>query len=211
MKAVLLCFVVFGLAAFCSPVSAQTVVNITATDSIAAETWPGQAPNPGNIRITRSGSTSGPLVVWVKVSGSAIRNSDYTFGIPVGAFVTIPPASAQLDIPINVLDDALTEPSETVRVELDDETSSGVPVPYTIGRDSRAEVSIADNDDPGLPPRVVVSVTPLLNAAEGTNGAPVAGAFRITPMRWAGTLCRALTIRIWRAVSPFRLGQNFGT
>jgi hypothetical protein len=30
---------------------AQTVVSITATDSAAAETWPGQAPNSANIRI----------------------------------------------------------------------------------------------------------------------------------------------------------------
>src|SRR5258705_9662533 len=134
MKSVLSCLVAFGLAVFGSTVGAQTVVNITASDSTAAETWPGQAPNPGNIRITRSGaSTSGSLVVWLKVSGSAIRNSDYSFGIPIGAFITIPPMSAQLDIPIDVLDDTLTEPVETVRVELDEETSSGAPVPYTIG------------------------------------------------------------------------------
>src|SRR4051812_5909405 len=110
MKTVLLCFVAFGLAACVPTARAQTIVNISATDSMAAETWPGQEPNPGNIRITRTGSTTEALTVWVKVSGTAIRNLDYSFGTAVGAFVTIPAMSAQLDIPVNVLDDALTEP-----------------------------------------------------------------------------------------------------
>src|SRR5436190_9294217 len=180
MKTILLCFVAFGLAVFGSAARAQTIVNITATDSAAAETWPGQLPNPGNVRITRTGSTESPLVVWIKVSGTAIRNLDYTFRIPVGAFVTIPAMSAQLDIPIDVLDDELTEIVETVRIELADKASNDVPVPYTIGDHRRAEVSIADNDDPNLTPRVVVSIAGLRDAAEGTDAAPVAGAFRIT-------------------------------
>src|SRR4051794_30699067 len=152
MKTIFSSFLAFGLAASAFMARAQTVVSIAATDAAAAETWPGQAPNPGNVRITRTGSATTPLTVWVKVSGTAIRNIDYSFGIPVGPFVTIPAGSAQLDIPINVLDDALTETAETVRVELDDQTSSGSPVPYTIGDHKRAEVSIADNDDPNLPP-----------------------------------------------------------
>src|SRR4051812_10886836 len=180
MKTLLLCFVLFGLAASASSARAQTIVNIIATDFTAAETWPGQEANPANIRITRTGSTANALAVWVKISGTATRNSDYAFGITVGAFVTIPPMSAQLDIPIHVLDDALTEPVENVRIDLDDETSSGLPVPYTIGDHKRAEVSIADSDDPNLPPRVVVSIAALHDAVEGTNGAPVPGAFRIT-------------------------------
>src|SRR3954471_19571711 len=122
MKTLWLCFVAFGLAASASSVRAQTVVNITATDSAAAETWPGQEPSPANIRITRSGSTANALAVWVKVSGTATRNSDYAFGITVGAFVTIPAMSAQLDIPIYILDDSLTEPVETIRIDLDDQT-----------------------------------------------------------------------------------------
>jgi hypothetical protein len=178
MKNIILFFVAFGLAA--STAHAQTVVNITATDSAAAETWPGQATDSANVRITRTGSTTSALAVWVKVSGSAVRNSDYSFGITVGAFVTIPAMRAEVDLPIYVLDDALTEGVETVRIDLDDNTSSGAPVPYTIGDDDRAEVSIADNDDPNLPPRVVVSVGALRDAAEGANGARVAGAFQIT-------------------------------
>ena len=180
MKAVLFFFVALGLAGFDPAAGAQTIVNIVATDSAAAETWPGQPPDPGNIRMTRSGSTANSLVVWVKVSGTAIRNLDYTFGTPIGAFVTIPAQSAQLDIPIDVLDDGLTETVETVRVEIQDKTPNDGPVPYTIGDHNRAEVSIADNDDPNLPPRVVVSIATVRDAAEGANGAPVTGAFRIT-------------------------------
>src|SRR4051812_30362821 len=179
-KTILLCSVAFGLAAAGPGAHAQTVVSIIATDAAAAETWPGQAPNPGNVRVARTGSAASALTVWVKVSGSATRDVDYSFGIPLGAFVTIPAMSAELDIPINVLDDSLTESVETVRVELDEQTSTGSPVPYTIGDHKRAEVSITDKDDPTLPPRVVVSIAAVQDAAEGANGAPVPGVFRIT-------------------------------
>src|SRR5262245_56438661 len=93
MKTFWLCLLAFAIAASGSAARAQTVVNITATDSAAAETWPGQAPNSANIRITRTGSTASALAVWVKVSGTAIRNLDYSFRVPVGAFVTIPAMS----------------------------------------------------------------------------------------------------------------------
>ena len=171
----LLCVAAFSPLAF-----GQTTVSIIATDYSAAETWPGQTPNPGNVRITRTGNTAGAFTVWLKLSGTAVRGADYSLGGVVGTYAIIPAGSAQLDIPINVLDDLTTEVAETVRVELDDNTSSGVAVPYTISNDNRAIVNIADNDDPNTPPRAVVSVMAVQNAAEGTNGVIVPGTFRFT-------------------------------
>jgi len=62
----MLCFAAFGLAVSGFTAYGQTIVNITAPDSAAAETWPGQAPNPAAVRITRTGSTANALSVWVK-------------------------------------------------------------------------------------------------------------------------------------------------
>ena len=180
MKAISSLLIAFGWAALGCTVQAQIIVSITAPDSAAAEMWPGQTPNPASIRITRTGSTANTLAVWVKVSGTAVRGVDYSFGGTVGSFVTIPAGNDHLDIPVNVLDDAVTEATETIRIDLDDNTSSGSAVPYGIGNDDRAEVSIADNDDPNVPPRAVVSVAALQSAAEGLNGAPGFGAFRMT-------------------------------
>ncbi len=60
-----------GLAA--PSAQAQTTVSLSLTDSVMAETWPGQTPNPGNIRVTRTGSTASSLTVWVKYGGTAVR------------------------------------------------------------------------------------------------------------------------------------------
>jgi len=158
--------------------SAQTTVSITATDAAAAETWAGQSPCPGSIRVSRTGSTTGALNVWVKVTGTALRNSDYTFGATVGAYATIPAGSAHLDVPVNVQDDATAEVAETVRIDLEEETSAGTPVPYTISSSDRAEVTISDNESLLQPMRI--SVAALSNAGEGSGGATVPGTFRFS-------------------------------
>jgi hypothetical protein len=99
MKTLTTLFFTAVLALVGSRASAQTV-NITATDSVIAETFPGQAANPGSIRITRSGATTSALTVWMKVSGIALQNTDYRFSTPIGAAVVIPAGSAQLNISI---------------------------------------------------------------------------------------------------------------
>lgn len=157
---------------------AQTVVSITATDDTAAETVASAPANPGGIRITRAGSIAGPLTVWVKVSGTAAQGLDYTFGNTIGGVVTIPAGSASLDIPVNVRDDAFIETTETVRVDLEDETGSGASVPYSISGDDRAEIDILDNENPNLPPRAVVSAAAV--TSQILESASNAAVFRIT-------------------------------
>lgn len=161
--------------------NAQTTVSITATDDQAAETWAGQTPNPGAIRVARTGSTTGALVVWLKVAGTALRGTDYSLG-SLGATVinsvTIPAGRSQVDIPVVVQDDRVVEVKEVIRVDLEDETPSGTAVPYQIGNDDRAEIDLFDNDS--LPPPALVSVVELTSGSEGDGGSPVAGAFRVT-------------------------------
>ncbi len=78
---------------------AQTTVSLSVTDSVVAETWPGQLPNPGNIRVTRTGSTASPLTVWVKLDGTAVRGVEYQFGVAVSSCVIITAGVSIRDLP----------------------------------------------------------------------------------------------------------------
>lgn len=151
---------------------AQTVVSIEAIDDTAAETAAGEAANPGVIRIFRTGSVTGPLTVWLRVRGTATVGTDYTFSVPVGAFVSIPAGRSSIDLVIQPRDDAFLEVTEEVRIDLEDETSGGAPVPYGLGG-SRAEVQLRDNEDPSLPPRAVISVSAVGSTALEAASNPV--------------------------------------
>ena len=158
---------------------AQTV-NIVAVDDSFAETFPGQPANPGSIRITRSGSTAGPLTVWMKFRGIALQNTDYRFSTPIGAAVVIPAGSAHLEIAITPIDDWTVEGAESIRVEFEDETSAGLPVPYVVGSDDRVDLVLTDNESAAIPPPAIINVAALdVQGAEtppGTNPA----SFRIS-------------------------------
>ena len=160
MKASLHFLLACVVSLLCATASAQLpTVTIVATDADAAETLAGQPANPGNMRITRTGSTASALTVWVKVSGVAVQGEDYTFGIgTIGTFVIIPAGSSTLDIPVNVIDDWLTEGTEDVRIKLDSKTAAGGALPYVVGAADRAIVNIADNEDPLAPPRAIVTI-----------------------------------------------------
>ncbi len=181
-----------ALTVFGSQGFAQTTVTITATDASAAETPAGQPANPGNIRITRTGSTTPSLTVYIKaITGLAVHGVDYNFGITVSSFVTIPAGSTTLDIPVNVIDDFLVEGAEDIRVKLDSETPSGTPAGYTISGSDRATVNIADNEDPLAPLRAIVSVAALDSVGAETAGGTDAAVFRLTR---TNNLAPALTV-----------------
>ena len=169
-------------AILCATASAQLpTITIVATDAAAAETLPGQPTNPGNMRITRTGSTTSALTVWVKVSGVAVQDEDFTFGNgTIGTFVIIPAGSSTLDIAVNVIDDWLTEGTEDVRIKVDSMTAAGGAVPYTVGAADRAIVNLTDNEDPLAPPRAIVTVAAVDAIATETVGGTDPAVFRIT-------------------------------
>ena len=179
MKTLRLLVLTCALAFLGSQATAQTV-NLVTTDSSISETLAGQAPNPGGIQVTRTGSTTSSLTVWVRIRGTAVQNLDYRFPSNIGTFVVIPAGSAALNIPVIPLDDWLTEGTETLRFELDTETSAGTPVPYTVGNTDRIDLNILDNEDPLLPPRVIVTVAALDSQGAETPPGTNPAAFRIT-------------------------------
>ncbi|NLY02135.1 MAG: hypothetical protein GXY83_39125, partial [Rhodopirellula sp.] len=154
------------------------VVTITATDDTAAE-----PTNNGTYRITRTGSTVAALAVTFTESGTAARGAgdDYVLrvgGVVVsGTTVTIPAGQASVDVTLEVLDDDEVETTETATLTL----SSGTG--YTVGAESNATVSIADDND-----TPVVTITATDNtAAEPSNN----GTYRITR---TGSTGAALTV-----------------
>jgi Calx-beta domain-containing protein len=167
---------------------AQAVVSIVATDDAAGERLPGQSANPGMIRVSRTGNTASPLTVLVRVRGSAEQGVDYTFGgITIGGTLTIPAAQSFLNIQVIPIDDVLTEGDEDVRLELLDSPA------YIVGEDDRGDVDIADNEDPSLPARALVTITAVdSQAAETLSGAaPNTATFRISRV---GNLAVALNV-----------------
>jgi hypothetical protein len=139
------------------PSSEPPVVNITATDPEAAEPGVLTAINPAVFKVTRTGSTHWPLVVFYCIGGSAANGVDYRL---IPNRVEIPAGESSANIVIDALHDELVEGLETVVLKL---THPPIlpPMPspawwYRIGPDDIARAVIRDNDVPpvNLPPRV---------------------------------------------------------
>jgi hypothetical protein len=154
---------------------AAPAVNITASNAAAAEGV--VASTNGEFTLTRSGSTAAALTVNLGISGSATAGTDYT-AIPATA--SFAAGSATAIVPVTIIDDLVTESSETVIISL----ASGTG--YTIGTSSSATVTIADND--AAP---AVGITASVAAAAESATAPTHGAFTLTR---SGSTAAALTV-----------------
>jgi subtilisin family serine protease len=125
------------------------VVTIEATDAEAAETNPGQTPNPGRFTLTRTGSTTHALTVKYSIGGTAIGGTDYTIGGTSTSVnftnrmgtVTFAAGASTVDILVNPIDDTLKEGLETVVLTLASDPN------YQIGTSNTATVNIIDNED----------------------------------------------------------------
>jgi hypothetical protein len=113
-------------------------VTIVATDPNAAEA----ALDPGVFTVTRTGATSGDLVVNYTLGGTATEGSDFD---TLPGSVTISIGQSIAFITITPKEDALDDPDETVIVTL------SAAAAYTVGSPSNDTVTIADNDG-GDPP-----------------------------------------------------------
>jgi hypothetical protein len=136
------------------------VVSVAATDPDAAE-----PADPGTFTIERSGSTTLPLRVAIRIAGTASPGADYE-ALP--AAVILPPGASSVAVAVRPADDRAEETEETVELAL-------LPDPaYALGRPSTAVVRLAD-DDAKRPTVTVLATTP--TAAERGSKA---GVFTIT-------------------------------
>lgn len=116
----------------------EPTVTIAARDAAAGEVFTGTA-NPGVFRITRTGGTTGSLVVNYTIGGTATGGDDYT---TLSGTATIPVGAAFVDVTVTALDDLTVEGSETVIVALATDPA------YRLGTSAQqtATVTIADNE-----------------------------------------------------------------
>jgi hypothetical protein len=120
-----------------------------------------ESESPG-ICVSLSQTSSVPVTVNYRIlGGTASNNIDYV--LPPGP-LTFAPGEFAKSIPLNIIDDALIEPNETIRIALYDPTNA------TLDGIKIHTYTIIDNDTSSL------SVTATANASE--TGSP--GNFRIT-------------------------------
>ncbi len=113
----------------------------TATLSIAASVQAKENFNNGEFTITTSKQFDSPVTVTFNVTGSATPATDYN---ALGTTVVFPALSNSVTIPVEVINDALVEPDETVIVTLVSTNNTDVSV--TAAPNSSATVTITDDD-----------------------------------------------------------------
>ncbi|PIB27292.1 Calx-beta domain-containing protein [Maribacter sp. 4G9] len=168
---------------FSSQIFAQDVASITVVDADAAEINGSDVGNIGVFRITLTGTilplTSREVSLIVdQPNSSAQSNVDRT---PVPGVVTIPALSNFVDIAIEILDDAIIEGDETLKVDIEP-ADIGAGQNYTINAGAAtATLIIADDDFAGFTinqtggttvtsePNVADSFSVVLNAQPTSN------------------------------------------
>ncbi len=155
----ILLFTAASLAVFPTAVHAQPTVSIVATDATSAETWPGQTPDTGSVRLSRTGSNASPLTVNLRLRGDAVLGTDYIVTPAFVSVLTFPAGQSDLFVTITPKDDLVTELTKIVRVEIQNPTVNNA---YLVSGQGRAEVTIADNDNPNTPLQAEVSVSALV-------------------------------------------------
>lgn len=155
-------------------------VTLTATDSSAAETTPGQLANSGQFTLTRTGSTNTALTVNYTIGGTAGNNTDYN---QISNSIIIPIGQTSVTIPIVVIDDSLVENNETVVLTLNANSN------YVLGSTTSGTVTLADND--AAIPTIALTVSDSQAAETPIGQSFNSGQFTITR---TGNTATALTV-----------------
>ena len=136
-----LLLVLAGAAPGAEPNRARTEVSVTATDAAEAGLMDARLRR-GTFTFTRTGSTSNPLTVPFRISGSATPGQDYPELMTLS--VSFPPGTRTVTRSVTPVLDHLVEGPETVVLSL--QAGQG----YTLGKLSSAQVTIKDADSHAL-------------------------------------------------------------
>ncbi|MGE7774814.1 Calx-beta domain-containing protein [Chitinophaga sp. NPDC101104] len=137
-------------------------LELNATKPDAAE-----AAAAGEFSISLTGGKISQEVITVKytVAGSAAAGTDYSI---LSGTAVIPAGQNAIIVPVNIINDELIEPAETVVLTVTG--GSSVSQRYPAGTNNTASVTIADDDN--APAHLVLNVTKTADAAEPSgNGA----------------------------------------
>ena len=145
-------------------------VSFTAATFTVAE-----AGGSAQVTLTRSGSTGAAVSVTLARTGGTATPTDDFGAVPTT--VTIPAGQATVTVNIPVVNDTADEPDETIDLLISAPTTGGA----TIGAQSMATVTIADDDAPAPVPGQIQFTTAAFPVGEG------AGAVSVTLTRTGGT------------------------
>ncbi len=151
----------------------RPTVTIEATDPIATEA----GPTTGTFTVTRTGPTSGDLVVRYTVGGTA-SSGDYSETL--SGTITIPDGQASATITITPVDDSAIEPDETLVLTLSADAA------YNVGSPAGGTVTIVSDD--------LDTVTLTATDASATEAGPTTGTFTVTRTATQGDLTVNYTI-----------------
>lgn len=135
-----------GILLDCSDTIFYTV-NVNATTPTASE----KGPSKGTFQFTRNNSDHGDLVVYFRISGSAIADQDYT---RITDSIVFTGNQKTMTCQVNPIADTLEENDETVIITLLDKKQGRV-INYAIGSSSTATVTIKDNYTPKMIPDTI--------------------------------------------------------
>ncbi len=154
-----------------TPTPTLPVISIIATDASA-----GEFGDAASLRISRTGSSTSALEVQLSLrSGDALAtNADLKAALP--ASLTIPAGAASIDLAIEALDDAVSEATENLIIEI--KAAGTYSIAETAGS---ATIAIIDNDRISKISAIQgnSTATPLLNQSI-TLSAIVVGDFQLT-------------------------------
>jgi hypothetical protein len=123
----------------------EPIVTLAVTDPGASEKAAGQVVDPGQFTLNRTGSTAAPLTVGISLTGTATRGADYVLtvndAVISGMTITIPAGQASVTVDVDVIDDLLVDPAETVILALTPTTA------YLRAGASPGTVNLADDDE----------------------------------------------------------------
>ncbi len=108
-------------------------VRLAVVDSVARE----QGPDPGVIRVWRTGSCSTAITVPYSIAGTAGNGTDYA---PLSGSVSLPANIASVDIIVLPIDDTVGDIGETVVL------SAQAGAGYVLGASTGGTLTIEDND-----------------------------------------------------------------
>ena len=149
----------------------KPTVTISSPDPTATE----EGSTAGSFKVTRTGPTSGALMVFYTLSGTATSGSDYQM---LPGSVKIPAGVASATFKVVPIDDAILEANETVVTTLSADAA------YVIGSPGSATVTITDNDQK---PTVSITASDPTAAEAGL----ASGSFKVTR---TGSKSTALTV-----------------
>ena len=154
-----------------TPTPTLPVISITAPDASS-----GEFGDAASLRISRTGSTTSALEVQLSLRGGDALATNADLKTPLPASLTIPAGAASIDLAIEALDDAVSEATENLIVEI--KAANTYSISETAGN---ATVAIIDNDRISKISEIQgnSTATPLLNQSV-TISAIVVGDFQLT-------------------------------